>query len=72
MSGLQVSPHFERRVSRMTTAEMRRCVEEWGRRIKDGEVPDERISAAKQQLMYLRDFIEKRIEDEPHPRTLRR
>lgn len=71
-SGLQISPHFERRVSRMTTVEMRKCAEEWERRIREGGVPDERLSAAKQQLAYLRDFIKKRIGDEPHPRTLRR
>ena len=71
-SGLQVSPHFERRVSRMTTAEMRKYAEEWARRISEGGIPDERLSAAKQQLMYLSYSIEKRIGDEPHPRTLRR
>ncbi len=71
-SGLQVSPHFVRRVSRMTTAEMRKCVEDWDRRIREGGIPDERLQAAKQQLMYLSHSIEKRIGDEPHPRTLRR
>jgi len=71
-SGLQVSSHFERRVSHMTTAEMRRCAEDWGRRIREGGVPDERLQIAKQQLAYLSYSIEKRIGDEPHPRTLRR
>jgi len=71
-SGLQVSAHFERRVSRMTTTEMRRCVEDWDRRIREGDIPQERLQAAKQQLAYLSYSIEKRIGDEPHPRTLRR
>ncbi len=71
-SGLQISPHFERRVSRMTTAEMRRYAEDWDTRIREGKIPEERLQAAKQQLVYLEHSIKKRIADEPHPRTLKR
>jgi len=70
-NGLEVSRDFERRVLRMTTAEMRRCAEEWARKIESGAIPDERRQTAKQQLMYLRDKIEERRKNEPHPRTLR-
>lgn len=70
-SGLAVTRDFERRVFRMTTGEMRRCAEEWQRKIDSGQVPEERKQAAKHQLLYLRDQIEERRKSEPHPRTLR-
>ena len=69
--GLQVSEEFARRVARMTNAEMKRCSKEWGQRIESGSVPEERLAVARQQLMYLRDRIEQRIKDEPHPRAFR-
>jgi len=69
--GLQVSRDFERRVLRMTTAEMRRCADDWSRKIESGAVPEERKHIAQQQLLYLRDQIEERRKNEPHPRSLR-
>lgn len=69
--GMQVSRDFERRILRMTTVEMRKCAEEWGHKIDSGAIPDERKHVAIHQLMFLRNKIEERRKNEPHPRTLR-
>jgi hypothetical protein len=67
-----VSLDFKRRVSRMTTAEMRTSETQWLSRIESGGVPAERLQGAKMQLMYLRDQIEKRRKVGSLGRTLRR
>lgn len=56
----------------MTTAEMRRCADDWKRKIESGRIPEGRRQAAKHQLAYLAEQIEQRRKEEPRlPRTLR-
>jgi hypothetical protein len=70
--GLEVSLEFRRRVSRMTTAEMRRCADDWRRKIESGRIPEGRRRAAKHQLACLTEQIEQRRKEEPRlPRNLR-
>lgn len=62
MDGLiGVTQAFKNRVSRMTTAEMRRSLAEWQKVLKKkGNIPPDREQAAQQQVAYVIDQIEQR------------
>lgn len=56
-----VTQAFKNGVSRMTTAEMRRSVEQWQKVLeKKGKIPPDREQAAQHQVAYVVDQIEQR------------
>jgi hypothetical protein len=71
MDDIGLTRAFKNRVSRMTTAEMRRSVEQWQKILeKKGNVPPDREQAAQLQVAYVIDQIEQRKAAGMPPRHL--
>lgn len=62
MDGLTgLTQAFKNRVSRMTTAEMRRSVEQWQKALeKKGHIPPDKEQVAQLQVAYVIEQIEQR------------